>query len=95
MGCENYLLSRLAVSCIVVSEQTKGFDTMDMHNGTQVRETADHHDDVVAFGRATPARKTEAAKTVATTCGEGWYHDAAIAAAEQDAIEARGNPYHP
>ena len=67
---------------------------MDLNTDTHFREIADHRDDVVVFERATPARKTEAAKTVATTCGEGWYHDAAIAAAEQDAIEARGNPYH-
>jgi hypothetical protein len=69
---------------------------MDMHNGTHVGEIADHRDDIVSFERATAARKIDAsdAKTVATPAGEGWYHDAAIASAAQDAIEARGNPYH-
>lgn len=68
---------------------------MDMHTATPYREIADHRDEVVSFERANSARKAEAAaKTVATPCGEGWYHDAAIASAQQDAVEARGNPYH-
>ena len=66
---------------------------MDM-NGTHFREIADHHDDVVSFDRATAGRKADTARAVATPCGEGWYHDAAIASAQQDAIEARSNPYH-
>ena len=69
---------------------------MDMNTSTHVREIADHRDDIVSFERATSARKVDATatKTVATPAGEGWYHDAAIASAEQDTIEARGNPYH-
>ena len=34
-----------------------------------------------------------AARTIAAPSGSGWYHDAAIEAARQYAIEARCNPY--
>ena len=67
---------------------------MDM-NGTTTFDTVDHRDETISFERAASARKTETNKTAITpvTAGAGWYHDAAIAAATQDAIEARSNPY--
>ena len=70
---------------------------MDMNASTHFSPIADHRDEVVSFERTSSGRKADAnqaTKIVATTCGESWYHDAAIAAAEQDAIDARGNPYH-
>ena len=69
---------------------------MDTNAGTHFPDIADHRDDVVSLERATSVRKADASatKTVASPAGEGWYHDAAIASAAQDVIEARGNPYH-
>ena len=66
---------------------------MDM-NATTTFDTVDHRDETISFERAASARKTETTKTVVpATYGEGWYHDAAIAAAAWDAIDARSNPY--
>lgn len=60
-------------------------------------EGRDHHDDRhhVAFTDA-PYRspiKVAVPAPVAAPIGSGWYHDAAIEAARQQAIEARCNPY--
>lgn len=60
-------------------------------------EGHDHHDDrhyaahVDDAGRS--RARTTALRPVAAPCGSGWYHDAAIEAAQQLAIEARCNPY--
>ena len=60
-------------------------------------EGRDHHDDRhhVPFAEASHgsvARGT-APRPVTASIGSGWYHEAAIVAARQHAIEARCNPY--
>lgn len=60
-------------------------------------EGRDHHDDRHHFAlpeasHGSPA-KTAAPRPVAAPMGSGWYHEAAIEAARQHAIEARCNPY--
>lgn len=66
-------------------------------------EGRDHHDNRhhVAFAEAShrsaervaAPRPVAAHRHVATTIDSGWYHDAAIETARQNAIEARCNPY--
>lgn len=63
---------------------------------SNVHDIADHREDADAvFANITRVRPlANEAAVVPTTAGAGWYHDAAIADAEREAIEARCNPYH-
>ena len=67
---------------------------------SDLREIVDHRDEVPTSAAGASSVRPFAARTavvadkIATSAGTGWYHDAAIEAARNDAIDARANPYH-
>ena len=62
-----------------------GIGNLDLRDDREVQGWAEHRDD-----RAAPAKQYNTKAVYASA----WYHDAAIEADRQAAIDARCNPYH-